>query len=585
MTIYELFEEIAANGTSRDFRYLKSKVSKNVYDKIDNKSLFQRIVDVMSLCIEYRNKDASFKPAYVWQDGSRSFSIEDISDGDVNNLGSLDLMKLPLAVRAQICDVLWSVKGDYKQALIAADAYFELFDETFDPENWIECVNMVSRAVILAAKLNDCNRLNKYMHHIYDSIVRLNGTDRLFFTTQLITFLLNQKYKCDYNTLLPITDNLIAGNKENDIRLKEAYRVKADIYKKLGKIQDANETMIAYADELVLLADNSEGQTFNDFAIAEKHYQEAIKVLQDYGQNTDEVVKKLIAVQKNIVDGLSVKEFKIDISDTVQMIKERYSVNYKDCLRLLALDVPWIVVEKTKQEVIKQATEHPLQNLFPKTNINKEGHIVTIIPTIDSTDPEKDLEALMANMYAKARENEEIYSNIALLQILDIIRRKEEFSESSLDFIVNDNVILPKGRESIFRTGLFLGLSGKYYESLHILAPQMENIFRELAKTCGDVVINYKKGLQQSITLGDVFDCDNLNLCYDENILFTFRGLMEKKEGSNIRNLIGHGLMDSNEVGYAGVYFICAVYKLLFYNSKGALREYSGRNMDSQNDT
>lgn len=87
------------------------------------------------MCIEYRNKDASFKPAYTWKDGSKSFSIEDISDKSICSLGSLDLMRLPSIVRAQICDVLWTVKDDYRQALTAADAYFELSDETYDPEN------------------------------------------------------------------------------------------------------------------------------------------------------------------------------------------------------------------------------------------------------------------------------------------------------------------------------------------------------------------------------------------------------------------------------------------------------------------
>ena len=580
MTIYELLDEIDSNGKPRDFKYLYSKVSKDMYDQIDDKELFKLIIDIMSMCIEYRNRDASFKPAYTWQDGSKSFSIEDISDKNISSLVSLDLTRLPLPVRAQICDVLWDLKGDYKQALTAADTYFELFDETYDPENWIDCVNMISRAVILAAKLNDSSRLTKYMDHVYDCVIRLNGSDKLFFTTQMITLLIGQKYKCNYNALLSVADNLIAGNKENDIRLREAYRVKADLYKKLGIVQDANETMITYAEELVSLADASEENTFNDFAISEKHYQEAIKVLQDYGQNTDEVVKKLLAVQKNIFKGLEVKEFKIDNSEIVKLINERYAVDYKECLRLLAIDVPWMEVEKTKQEVIKLANEHPLQNLFPRTNINRDGNIIAVIPTIDSTNPEKDQDALMANMYAKARESEELHANLALLQIITIIREKEEFSESSLDFIVKDNMLIPEGREEIFRTGLYLGLSGKYYEALHILAPQVENLFRELAKTCGDVVISFKDGIQQAITLGSIFDCENLNLCYEENILFTFRGLMEKKEGSNIRNLIGHGLMNANEVSYAGVYFICVVYKLLYYNSKNALRMFSNRNRE-----
>lgn len=43
MTIYELFDQITSNRNPRDFRYLGSKVSKDIYDQIDNKELFQLI--------------------------------------------------------------------------------------------------------------------------------------------------------------------------------------------------------------------------------------------------------------------------------------------------------------------------------------------------------------------------------------------------------------------------------------------------------------------------------------------------------------------------------------------------------------
>ena len=49
---------------------------------------------------------------------------------------------------------------------------------------------------------------------------------------------------------------------------------------------------------------------------------------------------------------------------------------------------------------------------------------------------------------------------------------------------------------------------------------------------------------------------------------------MEKKEGSNIRNLIAHGLMGEQEISFSCIYFICAVYKLLFYNSRNALNRF-----------
>lgn len=571
MTVYELLEKFAVNGRQRDFHYLYSMVSKEIYDQIDDKVLYQLLVNVMSMTIKYRDKNASFEPTFGWQNGVSSFSLKDLSDESIHRLESLDLMRLPLLVRAQICDVLWSIRGNYKYALTAADAYYELFVETYDPEKWVECVNMVNRAVILVAKLNNKTKLNDYLTGIYNYVVCLNGTDKLFFSTQMICMLMNQKYECDYNKLLSISDNLIAGNKENDRRLEEAYRVKVNLYKKLGKMQDSNETMIAYAKELISLADRAPSRTINDIFLAEKYYQKAISILQNYGQNTDDVIKKLLSVQKKIVTGLPVHSIKMDISDVVKMLDERYSIGYMECLVLLAIDVPWMEVEKTKQEVIKSAAEHPFQNWFYHANINKDGNTVSLIHPIDPSDPEKDQNALWENMYDKARKNEEIYAELALEQILDIIRNKDEFCEDSLDFIVKDNLLIPEGREEIFKKGLYLGISGKYYEALHILAPQVENLFRELAKACGDVVMSYKEGLQQAITLKLIFDRENLKLCYDEDIIFTFQGLMEKKEGSNIRNLIGHGLLGSDEVGYAEVFFICAVYKLLFYNTQNAL--------------
>ncbi len=581
MTIYEVLNQISNNGQSFDYRRLRSIISTDIYDQIDDKRLFQLIDNIMSMYIEYRDKNASFKPYLIWNDGSKSFSTEDISDKDIARLETLEVLKLPLKVRAQICDVLWNIKGDYRQAQIAADAYFDLFDEVYDPENWVDCVNMISRAVILAAKLNDANRLKRYMTYIYDSVLLLDGTDKLFFSTQIISLLLSQKYKCDYSTLIPISDNLIAGNKDNYNRLRDAYHIKANLYKRLGREHDANKTMISYAQELISLADG-ERQTVNDIFIAEMYYQQAILLLQDYGQDTKEANKKLLCVQKQIAKELKPHKFEIDNSDIVQLIYDRYSVGYKDCLKLLAIDVPWMEVNKIKQEVVNLVKEHPLQNLFPKKNINRDGNIITIIPVINNLDPNENQDVLLANMYSKARENEEVYTNITLNQVLEIIREKKEFNEQSLDYIVNDNILIPEGREEIVKTGLYLGINGKYYEALHILAPQVENLFRELAKTCGDVVINFRDGIQQAKTLGSIFDCDNLKLCYDENILFTFRGLMEKKEGSNIRNLIGHGLMEREDVGYSCIYFICAVFKLLFYNSKNVLKEFSNTRKDSK---
>ena len=51
---------------------------------------------------------------FVMADGSRTFSIEDISEDDYLILHSLELEKMPLTLRALIADILWTNKTEEK---------------------------------------------------------------------------------------------------------------------------------------------------------------------------------------------------------------------------------------------------------------------------------------------------------------------------------------------------------------------------------------------------------------------------------------------------------------------------------------
>lgn len=61
-----------------------------------------------------------------------------------------------------------------------------------------------------------------------------------------------------------------------------------------------------------------------------------------------------------------------------------------------------------------------------------------------------------------------------------IIRDKFVINKSMVEFLIKDNPIIPDGRERIFQSGLYMFLNGDYYEALHILAPQVENLLEIL---------------------------------------------------------------------------------------------------------
>lgn len=56
--------------------------------------------------------------------------------------------------------------------------------------------------------------------------------------------------------------------------------------------------------------------------------------------------------------------------------------------------------------------------------------------------------------------------------------------------------------------------------------------------------------------------------CYDNDILFTFRGLLNEQAGANIRNEIAHGIISEYDCSTgACLYFGVAVIKLLSLTS------------------
>lgn len=149
------------------------------------------------------------------------------------------------------------------------------------------------------------------------------------------------------------------------------------------------------------------------------------------------------------------------------------------------------------------------------------------------------------------------------------MREKFVIDDSKMKFLVKDNLIIPDGRERIFQSGLYMFINGDYYEAIHILAPQVEKLFRNIAREVGGLTITLESdGSSLEKVLSSVFSLPEMLDCYDNDILFTFRGLLNERAGANIRNEIAHGIMDEYTCSTgACLYFGVAVIKLLSLTS------------------
>ena len=144
--------------------------------------------------------------------------------------------------------------------------------------------------------------------------------------------------------------------------------------------------------------------------------------------------------------------------------------------------------------------------------------------------------------------------------------------------MISDNAIVPIERRKIIEKGIRLAFEGDYYAAVHILAPQTENIFRYIAKTAGALTVTLENdGSSKQKTLTSIFDLPELLDCYDNDIIFLFKGLLNEQSGANIRNEIAHGIMEETK-GATGscVYFISALIRLLVISSPKCLKMIYG---------
>lgn len=294
--------------------------------------------------------------------------------------------------------------------------------------------------------------------------------------------------------------------------------------------------------------------------MAENNLKKAIELFQNHGASEKAVSaqKRLVDVQKEAIKHMPMHEIKYDVTEFYRKFCAKYE-NHD--VRELIWDVIFAFGFQNKQKIREDVIKNysPISDLFPMQMLGHEGQTEFLLPGL-KLDDEKNI---LLHMYYKAREYERIQGQTVGVWFIQFFR-KLDLQEEDLNLIFENNPIIPKGQERDVQRGVYYGLTGHMSDALDKLVPKVENIIRNLADICGDLMTYYdhKEGVQQKKVLSQVFLGEGLNETIEENILFTFDGLLQQKAGSNIRNRIGHGLNTESECSAGDcIYFVMIVLK------------------------
>jgi hypothetical protein len=521
---------------------------------------------------------APWLPMVVMSDGNRSHAVSDYSQNDLDCLSQLASMELPSIIGARINDILWVVKKDYMCAERSVKCYIDLFNATFRQEQ-VESYKYIRRASVISNQLGKTNIVHVSVCTAVDGAIKaLVETDSMFLLMDFIELQLANK-NGDLNAYLASIDKIIHNSAVSNHKkpIEKAYSLKGTILSKLNRQSEVKENKLQLAQYYIDQAkkyENSDDPTILHRAIF--LYEKSIPIYRDCKEKkkADDILRKLEPIKKKASAKMPLFSHTIDMTDSVNAIKKvLLGCTLQEALMKLCLNTPVQSVQELKTKVVEGERASPLSSLFPPALIDNDGKRIIAIPPIAPFDSEKDPKALEMHMHYRAGQEARIYGGL-LACFLNFIRTDHQLSQPDLDFIFNNNAIIPSDRVGVIKFGVWQGLIGNYYIALHILVPQMEYIFREIAHECGSVITTFEDDKTEQVkTLSSVFELPELVESYDENILFTLKGLLNEKAGSNLRNKIAHGIMDSSEGNSSiAVYFICMCLKIFSWYSSDSLK-------------
>lgn len=568
--IYELLNLIIVNK-----RY---SLSPNLFiedDRIklseEEKSIFDLLKNIVSLGTKIHEDGIEFYPMFVIANGSRTFSIEDISEDDYLILHSLELDKIPLILRALIADILWTNKKEFSAAKIAADAYWKLFMLWYTDEDNVGTIDMIRRAVCISVQTKQTTLYNEIQEWFNNFINTNDASAEGFFSLRIMELFFNQK-NFDVSIILKVLDDLIEGSSDNISKVEQAYKLKIECLFKLKRKKDAIKNNNLLADYYLEFAEKIFKKDIQGALRAVNFYQKGIMLYRNNGEldKADTAHKRLVEIQKEIPKIMVPFSFELDIKGVIDNLKANTEgLSFEEYVIRLTQMLVFEKREEIKKRVIEEFKDNSMSHLFGKSLINAQGQTVFALRPLDIHDPEKDPKLMELHMYQNELKKQKIAGEIWVKNALSIMRDKFVIEKSMVEFLIKDNPIIPNGRERIFQSGLYMFLNGDYYEALHILAPQVENLFRNIAREVGGLTVTLEKdGSSKEKVLSSILSLPELVDCYDNDILFTFRGLLNEQAGANIRNEIAHGIISEYSCSTgACLYFGVAVIKLLSLTS------------------
>ncbi|MEG4987547.1 DUF4209 domain-containing protein [Microcoleus sp. BR0-C5] len=503
-----------------------------------------------------------------------------LSDDQLALLRELVVRVIEPEMRARIADILWiCCKRDpersrpIQMAKVAVESYLQAAKNLENTENQKTCDERLQRAAQLAPLVDGKKSTEMrciVISHIEQLIERYAVVENEFITGSAMQVL--QEYLRKSRSVIKSNNLPLYAAKYAAVAAQKA--VFAENFQDYHK---AFFQKIAYRQiesDWYKIANDKEAERNARFNLAEVEVWYAQQALVRNEPNSYIVaagrLKNAIAAFRKIEDRFGKKQ---DTSDRIQDLHKQMLDNQRESMSLM-VTIPIAKPEKfddpEMQKVARDIVRgkplcdalyslafgckliRDLADIQVEAKADKSSHL---IPTafIDEEGKTKAIsgdgeDCLENSMFRIATFYQSWYALNFIVPACNQICSEHSVHLEDLSFVVVENPFIPKGREPLYARGLLAGLQGDPVIAAHLLIPQLENSLRHILKQKGSIASNLTSTMiQDEYTLNKVLDVPDLKQILNENTIFTLKGLLVERMGSNLRNEICHGLFSHNQ--------------------------------------
>lgn len=512
-----------------------------------------------NICLPKLNSESRNEPfqPFMTLGNKRSFLPIDLTDEENLYLSSIVDEDLPPILKARIADILWtySKPKNKKHSEIAIENYIsmDICDDFFKPDVYV----FWERAVMLAKQTKNSSLIEKIKLKLLNEIDN-PSTSWDFHLLKIIEIFL--KTDLDKGLNHELTEKLLEKQKEfnheQQFHIAEQYlESAAKLFKKAGNAEDSYKSLALLSQA----TENHGDYRKNESAMVANHFYKM--ALQRYRQipnsyrNTLQIDQKLDLIQEKITQSgllitdelqlISTKE--IDISDLQEHCAKHVKGKQTAFESLLYFSgVSSCNFESIWKNTEKNINNSPISSLFSATSVSPNGRKISSIPPLDLDGNNRD-EVILKN----AIKNFGIHIHLAvegcILPALEQIQQEHIFPKDFLVDLCKLSDIVPEKREILVANALYQGFEWDFRSAIHLLAPQVENMVRQLLKRNGLVTTHTDpNGIENEMGLSSLVSIVGAREILGDDLWFELQAVFTDSLSANLRNEVGHGLLDDD---------------------------------------